>query len=174
MGPVERIGAIDVGVGAPAETARESRVETFAFGARPRHRVAIAQRHAGEGNAGRIDAGFMRAEADVARLDPETFRELHLLRQIADAFGQARQGEGGVTPLRARHLERAGHDADLLLEVERGFTGLAAAIDDGEEDGRPHGRMAREGQFPARREDAQARAMAGLRRLRGRTRSPKG
>ena len=65
----------------------------------------------------------------------------------------------------ARHLDRTGHDADLLLEVERGFTGLAAAIDDGEEDGRPHRRMAREGQFLARREDAQARPMPVLRRI---------
>ena len=61
-----------------------------------------------------------------------------------------------------RHLDGAGHDADLLLESERRRARLALLIEQRQEHGGPYRRMAGEGQFASRREDSDIGALARL------------
>ena len=101
----------------------------------------------------------MAIEADLGRIEAEPPGGLRGRQSLAPHFRQARQPEAGLSPPRPEDFDRAGHDADLLLEAEQDGAGLTLPVEQRQQHRRADGRVAGEGQFVLRREDAQRGAV---------------
>ena len=136
--------------------------------ARAAHGLQRAQRHEQVRRAGRIEARRMGAEADVVGLQPEGGGDLRGIGEGArQRLRQAGKVEGRRESLARAPTRDADDVADLFLQndpqilrrEQRGRPQL------GEQAGGPDRRVAGEGEFAPRREDAQPRCVYRIARL---------
>ena len=131
--------------------------------ARPGERLERGDRNEVVGHAAGMPGWPMPVEADLRRVEPQAPGGLGRVQSLAPDLGQARQAESRATLAVLKDLDGAGHDADALLQPEGASAGFAVSVPKREQNGRAHRRVAGEGQFPRRREDAQAGPVAPIR-----------